>query len=141
MKAPIHPIRYLAALAFFALAACQTSPESGDLSVGSTTVTEQDAELRLVVRDDSTCLELRDRILAGEAGDSLKTAFIIDCVIEVPPPHPLPPRLVPTPGQRCEWVAVQIDSGRTGLVRHFIKHCPDVCDSLAAAPDSAAYAK
>jgi hypothetical protein len=129
----------LGALAFVALAAlvgCQTSPEPGALSVS--TAPAQETELRLVVKDDPTCLELRDSILAGTAGDSARAAFIAGCVVEVPPHDSLPPRPLPSPGLRCEWAGAQIDSGRKALIPAYVKHCPASCDSLAAT-DTAAF--
>jgi hypothetical protein len=123
--------------ALLALAGCQASPESSIVSVSSDQG-EQNPDLRVVVKNEPSCLDLRDQIKAGEANDSLRAIFISTCLVEVPPPLPLPPRPLPFPALRCEWAATQIDSGRKGLIPGFIKHCAVMCDSLAAT-DSAAF--
>jgi hypothetical protein len=125
-------------LALLALAACQSEPGPGTISVDPS-ADDQTAELRLVVKDDSTCLALREDLKDGPVSDSVRAAFVAACVVEIPSGRPLPPRPLPHPALRCEWAAAQIDSGRSGLVPAYVRHCAAQCDSLATA-DTALFA-
>jgi GMP synthase (glutamine-hydrolysing) len=60
---PLRLLPFLFLPALLLVAGCQTSPDSGGLTLSQDI--SQDTELRLVVRNDSACLALRDQLKVG----------------------------------------------------------------------------
>jgi hypothetical protein len=129
----------LPVLAILALAGCQTDSAPGMLDVAP----EADAavlELRLAVKDEPACLELRDSVRAGTGDSTTRAVFVATCVVQLPPGAPKPLHPLSLPEFRCDFARVLLDSGHTAVIPGVRDHCPELCASLAAT-DSAVHAR